>query len=968
MSKRVYEIAKELDMTSKELVERIAELGLDLSVQTSLSTMSEEDAQRVKQALQRPVEVPSEEKPLSGGVVRRRSRKVIGADGSVDVQRDAAAPHDEPAAPAAPVAPVAQADEAPTQAADDGASARRQRSTIVTRSVERPQEPPAAPVAVVETPVAAPVSDAEADAAQRGVTRRRFVTTRTRPAEDLEPRAAAAPEVATPTAVEAPADTAPAAIGPERRSRFATRVTRSDEDLAPAAAADVAAAPPAAEESAAVAPQRRRFATIERPQDDAPRQRHVPINLGEIVAATEIEAPAPRTGGARIVGTVDPELLSARPEARRPAGAPGAADDSKDRKGRGKKGRRVVQSGELYKEFNQKRGNKRKGARSTGQGTRITTAAEHKRVVRMEETILVSELAHQMGVKGGEIVAKLAFELGIRGVMINSPIDFDTAALIATNYNFKVEQVGFDISDYLPAYDNSEETLVSRPPVVTVMGHVDHGKTSLLDAMRDSGVSATEAGGITQHIGAYKVEIDGHEVCFLDTPGHEAFTALRARGASATDIVVLVVAADDGVMPQTVEAINHAREAGVPIIVAVNKVDKPGANVDRVKQALTEYNLVAEEWGGDTMFVLVSALKRTGITELVEAINLQAEVLELRANPNRQADGLVIESRLDVGRGPVATMLVQGGTLKVGDILVTGQHYGRVRTMSDEWGRLLDAAPPSTPVEVTGLSGVPSSGEHFYVVKDEKGARSIAEHVATQHKQTELAQSVTSGSRGISRLDEMMRGGESKELKAIVKGDVQGSVEAINQSLLKMATPEVSVRVIHSAVGSITESDVNLAASASDAGSVVIIGFNVRPEHRSLSLAEQHGVRILTHSIIYEMLDEVKLMMSGLLDPIFEEEVLGHAEVRKTFQISKVGTVAGCMVLDGIMRRNARVRVLRDSVIVSDTVLTSLKHETRDEREMRAGFECGISIDRFNDIKVGDILECYTTHQRAATI
>lgn len=953
MSKRVYEIAKELEMGSNELVERINELNLDIKAKTALSSLDDSEVTAIKQALAKSSGPKTEERPVATGVVRRRRRKVVTAS---DEGVSAAPPAEEPPAAAVPAEEPASTSEpeapADAVASEEGGDATEPATVIKEQTRE--------------------VSTEGGGVAVR---RRRFVTRTTRPEEDVEAQVDSteeAPQEEVAASEPELADEASAA--PEevkaRPSRFATRVTREVEEEEVVADASADTPDDAQVEDVAPAAPRSRFATVVHARDDeeVDESKRSPVELAEL-ARREADADARKTrGGAQIVGTIDPELLSSRTEHNRGnvrgRGPAGPVDEGRGKKG--KKGKRVVQGGELYGKLSRQR-NQRKKQKGSGQQTRITTAAEHKRVVKMEEAILVGDLAHQMGVKAGELVMKLAFDLGLRGANINTAVDHDTAQLVAEQYNFKVEQVGFDMSDYLPKYDDSEETLEKRPPVVTVMGHVDHGKTSLLDAIRDSGVSEGEAGGITQHIGAYKVQVGENEVCFLDTPGHEAFTALRARGALATDIVVLVVAADDGVMPQTVEAINHARDAEVPLIVAINKVDKPGANPDRVKQALTEYNLVPEEWGGDTLYVNVSALQRTGIDELLETLHLQSELMDLKANPNRMADGTVIEARLDVGRGPIATVLVQGGTLRVGDTIVLGQHYGRVRTMIDEWGNQLDVAPPSTPVEVTGISGVPSSGEHFYVVTEEKHARAIAEHIQTQAKQAEMAQSATAGSKG-GDLDAYLASGEMKELKVIVKGDVQGSVEACVQSIQKLENDEVRVRVVHSGVGSITESDVNLAASSSGESTVLIIGFNVRPEQRAVALADQSGVQVMTHSIIYEMLDEVTRIMTGMLDPIYEEEVLGHAEVRKTFQVSKFGTIAGCMITDGLIRRNARARVLRDNVVVYESSISSLRNVDRDEREMKAGFECGIAVERFNDIKVGDVIEAYVIHERQATI
>ena len=507
----------------------------------------------------------------------------------------------------------------------------------------------------------------------------------------------------------------------------------------------------------------------------------------------------------------------------------------------------------------------------------------------------------------------------------------------------------------MPASRTGEENvedLKPRPPVVTIMGHVDHGKTSLLDAIRTANVTAGEAGGITQHIGAYDVELEGKKITFLDTPGHEAFTAMRARGAKATDIVILVVAADDGVMPQTKEAINHSKAAGVPIIIAINKMDKPDANPERVKQELTEFELVPEEWGGETIFVEVSAKQHTNLDQLLEMILLQAEVLDLKANPDKRAKGVVVEARLDKGRGPVATVLVQEGTLKIGDPIVTGVHFGRVRTMTNDRGDRLEEAGPSIPVEVTGLSGVPDAGDAFHSVEDEKAAKDVAQHRQQKLREAELAKT---SKISLEQLYARIQQGDVKELKVILKGDVQGSVEAVKDSLLKLSTEACRLVVIHTGVGGIIESDVSLA-SASDA---IVLGFNVRPEPKAASLAESEGVDIRLYNIIYDAVADIRDAMEGLLAPTLQEKYLGRAEVRETFSVSKVGMIAGCYVTDGKLLRGSQVRLLRDNVVVWQGKMSSLKRFKDDVREVATGYECGIGLENYNDIKVGDVIEAF---------
>ena len=568
------------------------------------------------------------------------------------------------------------------------------------------------------------------------------------------------------------------------------------------------------------------------------------------------------------------------------------------------------------------------------------------------ESLTVGELAKKLHKEPSEIIKKLLF-LGIMS-NINQELDADTITLIASEYGVGVEEkILINELEFETIEENDDpSTLQERPPVVTIMGHVDHGKTSLLDAIRQSSVVSSEAGGITQHIGAYQVEINNKKISFLDTPGHAAFTTMRARGAKVTDITILVVAADDGVMPQTVEAVNHAKAAGVPIIVAVNKMDKPDANPDRVMQELTEHGLVAEAWGGETIFVNVSALKRQGLDELLEMILLVAEVQELKANPSKRARGSVIEAELDRGRGPVATVLVQHGTLHVGDPIVVGSTFGKVRAMVNDKGRRIKEAGPSTPVEITGLNDVPQAGDQFMVFEDEKKARSIGEKRAVKRRETELRASARVS---LDDLFNQIKEGDVKEVNVIIKGDVQGSVEALRGSLEKIDVEGARVRIIHSGVGAITESDVILA-SASNA---IIIGFNVRPDANAKVTAEQQKVDIRLHRIIYKVMEEIEAAMKGLLEPVYQEKIIGQAEVRQVFKVSKVGNIAGCYVTDGKITRDSGVRVIRDSVVIFEGKLDTLKRFKDDVKEVAQGYECGITIEKYNDIKEGDVIEAF---------
>jgi translation initiation factor IF-2 len=585
--------------------------------------------------------------------------------------------------------------------------------------------------------------------------------------------------------------------------------------------------------------------------------------------------------------------------------------------------------------------------------TEITIPKAIKRRIRVAGAIRVGDLAKEMGVRASDIINKL-LSMGMV-VTINQSIDVDVASLIAAEFGYQVEPVLAEYDELVQKVDMAPRNLKPRAPVVTVMGHVDHGKTSLLDAIRHTNVADGEAGGITQSIGAYHVNINNREIVFLDTPGHEAFTAMRARGAQITDIVVLVVAADDGVMEQTVEAINHSRVAKVPIIVAVNKIDKPGANPEKIKQELTKYELVPEEWGGETLFADISAKKKIGIESLLELILLQADVLELKADPDRPARGVVIEAKLDKGRGPVATVLIQEGTLREGDAFVSKAEFGRVRAMIDDKGHKAKEAGPSIPVEVIGFSNVPQAGVDFFVVEDEKKARSIGEYWIRKEREKELA---ATSKITLEQLYERIKEG-TKELNVILKADVQGSLEALSDALQKLSTTDIKVKIIHSSTGAITETDVMLA-SASDA---VIIGFKVRPDGRVTEIAQREGVEVKLYDIIYNVVADVKAAMEGLLEPVYQEIVHGRANVREIFKVSKVGTIAGCYVTDGKINRGAGVRLIRDGVVVYDGKMLSLKRFKDDVKEVASGFECGIAIEGYNDIRVGDVMEAYVMEQ-----
>ena len=613
----------------------------------------------------------------------------------------------------------------------------------------------------------------------------------------------------------------------------------------------------------------------------------------------------------------------------------------------------VIEGKDLYGS-RPKRGRKlRKGAKAVpdkGLKTQITTPKAIKRRIKIDETIVLAELAKRMGIKANEMIAKL-MSLGVMAT-VNQTIDFETATLVSGEFGYELEKASFEEETILKEEHDAPENLVGRPPVVTIMGHVDHGKTSLLDVIRKTRVTESEAGGITQHIGAYDVSTPKGHIVFLDTPGHEAFSAMRSRGAKITDIVVLVVAADDGAMPQTVEAINHSKAAKVPIIVAINKIDKDNADPDRVQRELSDNGLVPEDWGGDTIFVRVSAKKNTGIDELLEMILLQAEILELKANPEKLARGHVVEAKLDAGRGPVATVLVQEGTLHAGDPVVCGIHYGKVRALLNDVGMQVKKAGPSIPVEIIGLSGVPLAGDEFISVADEKDAKQISLHRSQKQRSMDLAKTSRLSLEG---LFEKMQEGEVKDLNLILKADVHGSIEALKESLSKLSNEEVKINVVHSATGAITESDISLA-TVSDA---IIVGFNVRPSSKIQDLAGEEHVDIRYHNVIYDVIKEIQDATLGLMSSKFEDRTLGWAEVRDVFHIPRIGAIAGCYVTDGKIERGKHVRLLRDGIVIYEGKIGSLKRFKDDVKEVQTGYECGIGIENFNDIKVNDTLECY---------
>ncbi len=918
---RVHELARELNMENKDLIDRIEKLGIQ--VKNHMSTLTDSAVLKIRQQFSevRSASETVEEKRIGREVIRRRKR--------VELQQ-------EPEAPWVP--PV---EEQPVQAVEE--------------ALEKP--PVEAPVEIES------VSEAPAETALRETARpeTEVVPERVKPVAPPERKHDAARIIKpAPVRVE-PKAPEPEPVVEEVKPAVVVEPARPVKPAPPPvqpvgvepvglphkAAGPAKAAVEISEDEEEEGKGRKRGKKRRRKKSKKEEPAKI-IKLPEVMGEEAEEEPDLTELAARFMarGTEisDPAL---REQKRR---KPEEAEKAKP--GR----RKVFQKEDLYtkKELAAQgdRGRGRPGRQPLREAPKPEPVAQKvgKKRIKIDEAITVANLARQMGMKAGEVIKKLLL-LGIQA-NINQALDFDTAALVASDFEYEVEKTAFEEEEVLQIKEDRAEELVPRPPVVTVMGHVDHGKTSLLDAIRDTKVIEGEAGGITQHIGAYHVRLDKGDIVFLDTPGHEAFTSMRARGAKVTDIVILVVAADDGVMQQTVEAINHAKAAEVPIIVAINKIDKPNANVERVKRELSEHGLIAEEWGGSTTMVEISAKKRVGIEDLLEMVLLQAELLELKANPKKMARGRVIEAKLDKGRGPVATVLVQEGTLRASDVYVCGIYSGRVRNMFDGRGLRIEAAQPSIPVEVLGFSGVPNAGDDFIILADEKQARSVAEHRLLKLREKELSRSskIT-----LENLFDQIQDGEVKELKLILKTDVHGSLEAVAESLLKLSTAEVKVNIIHSGTGAITETDIMLA-SASNA---IVIGFNIRSDAKVHELAEQETVDIRFYDVIYQLIDDIRAAIFGMLKPIYKENVIGRAEVRQTFHVPKMGMIAGCSVLDGRVERNARTRVLRDSVVVYDGKISSLRRFKDDVKEVKAGFECGIGIENFNDLKEKDILEAY---------
>ncbi len=929
---RVYEVAKDMGMENKALVALLQAAGVP-DVKNHMSAVSPEGVERVKRLLEKQKQPSVVEERIRPTVVKRRavvrepsapshpapsvaSHAAPAPSARGEEQRAPQRHYEEPPRPVAPPPPAPVAPP-PVQA--------REREVEV--AAPPPPAAPPAPAAVeapraeapIEKPVAAPAASSEpvAAPAPRGVEAAPPPPAAVAPAP--EPPRAAPPVAAAPPPPAAP----PPAPGVSTHSSSSGSLSSSV-----AAASTLSASTPAARASSA--PKTGIDVWEGRPGVPMPVQ----VPRGPMPRRVQYDAKAP---GA----------VQGRP---RPGGPPQMGGN------RGPQGRGGMRPRGI--------GSMPKGKISGAVVTQERSA--HKKIVRIEESIGLQGLAAKIGAKATEVLMKL-MRLGMTGVNINSTLDAETAKIVANEFGWEVEDIAVSEEDQLVAAQGSElddsAERITRPPVVTIMGHVDHGKTSLLDQIRKTNVVSGEAGGITQHIGAYSVETKHGPVTFLDTPGHEAFTAMRMRGAQTTDLVVLVVAADDGVMPQTREAVNHARAAKVPIVVAINKSDKPDANPERVKRQLSELGLVAEEWGGDTLYQNVSALTRQGVDELLETIALQAEVLDLRANPNKAMSGTVIEAELDRGRGPVATVLVTDGTLNRGDVILAGGAYGKVRAMHDSSGRLLEKAGPSTPVLIIGLNDVPSAGDPVHAMKDMKKAQEIADTRKTKERRS-LAPSTGARAMSLEELAKAMQEDDQLELKLIIKADVQGSVEAVEDALVRLSTEKVKVSVVHAGAGAITEGDVNLAVAAG----AIIIGFNVRPAGKAASLAQKESVEIRQYSIIYNVVDEVKMAMEGLLKPTQVERNIGKAEVRQVFKLSKAGTVAGCMVIEGVVKRAGGVRLQREGATIWQGKMSSLKRFKDDAREVKEGFDCGIALEGFNEIAVGDIIEAFEIEQVKQTL
>jgi translation initiation factor IF-2 len=901
---RVYELARELNLDSKELVEKLLAGGIN--IKNYMSTLDEDATERAREIVSGEVMEIIEEKRIKSTVIRRRKKVKVKQD--IRELKLAEEEEKEKKKPAVlrPEKPSEKAElpeavtEIPTALKDAEKESKVKMAAkgktapkIELKEEEKPPAPDKSPGAVI------PIGKAEESVSPEKVV-------------EPVPKAKARPKKAKRKKVDQPAKIIRLPEEGPLGGILAKKAKKKSVDIVP----EVQEIPPKPKDMAEEFPKK----------DEG------------------IKPKRKKKGKKRKDKEIELEEASARvPLRHRKKEVYERADlyDGRPRKHIGKKGAKAKEDVKKLKQ------------------TEITVPKAIKRRIKVQEFVSVAELSKVMGIKSTDLIKRL-MSLGYRA-SVNEDIDFDTASVVADDFGYELELDVFEEAGFFEETEDRIEDLEVRPPVVTIMGHVDHGKTSLLDFIRKSNIIGGEYGGITQHIGAYYVEAEGGDIVFLDTPGHEAFTAMRARGAKVTDIIVLVVAADDGVMPQTKEAINHAKAAGIPIVVAVNKIDKPEANPEKVNRELAELGLTPEDWGGDTIFGNISAKTGEGIDDLLSLILLQAEILELKGNPNKAARGTIIEAALDRSKGPVATVLIKNGTLHQGDYFVCGEHYGRVRAMLDQRGKQMKSAGPSVPVELYGISGVPMAGDEFIAVQDEKRAKQVIEHRKSESKKFETVK------RGLVSLDDLferIKQGDVKELNIVLKTDVQGSLEALSESLDKQSTAEVKLKIIHSATGAISESDVMLAS----ASGAIVIGFNVRANPRVREIAERENVDIRYYDVIYNVVKDIRLAMVGLLEPVYEERIIGRADIKEIFRVPKIGAVAGCQVTDGHVERNANVRLLRDDVVVFDGKIASLRRFKEDAKEVQSGYECGIGLENFQDIKPGDIFEVYQLEEVQAEL
>ncbi|MBL7212749.1 MAG: translation initiation factor IF-2 [Desulfobacteraceae bacterium] len=887
---RVYELARELNLESKKLVEKLQAGGLN--IKNYMSTLDEETVLRAREIVSGGVSQVVEEKRIKPTVIRRR-KKIVKVEPKVPVAEEEEKPEEEKIEPPEPEATVEEA------AKRDTAVERPSEDKVVSEKELPAEEKPPEPAPEVKP-----------EGKKEAVSLKKVPKAKVPPKKAAKPpvKAKVKPKKARKKKVEQPAKIIK---GPEEgplSDILAKKVEKKEVE----------------------------------PRAPVPKPL-MPLDRGEepVVKAKEAKPPKKKKGGKKL----EAEEIKSKKPFRRAKKAVYERSDLYDGRVSKRKGKRAAKKPQ-------------EGAKKQKR-TEITVPKAIKRRIRVPEFVTVAELAKAMGTKGVDLIKDLMGQ----GIMANitKSLDFETAAVVADDFGYELELDSFQEEQLIAETEDRPEDLMPRPPVVTIMGHVDHGKTSLLDYIRQSNIIGGESGGITQHIGAYYVKADEGDIVFLDTPGHEAFTAMRARGASVTDLIILVVAADDGVMPQTKEAINHARAANIPILVAINKIDKADANPEKVIRELADLDLAPEDWGGETIFGQVSAKTGDGIDELLGLILLQSEMLELKGNPSKTARGSVVEAKLDRSKGPVATVLIRNGTLNQGEFFICGEHYGRVRAMHNHKGKKLLSGGPSVPVEVYGISGVPMAGDEFIVVKDEKTAKQVIDN----RREKSRKQAVTK--RGLASLEDLferIKEGEVKELNIVLKTDVQGSLEALNESLVKQSTEEVKLNVLHSATGAISESDVMLAS----ASGAIIIGFNVRANPRVSGIAEKEKVDIRYYNVIYDAIKDIRLAMAGLLEPVFKEEIIGRADIKEIFRIPKVGAIAGCQVTDGHVERNANARLLRDDVVVFDGKIGSLRRFKEDVKEVQSGYECGIGLENFDDIKPGDVFEVYRMKELEAEL